>query len=95
MEFPVHPVQETDKRPMAALDRNLAYLRLVEVLYGYPIDGVVLTTGCDKTTPAQALASDNPVEPVTDVAHVAGLPLGANVQFMTAKTTTMPYAARG
>ncbi|NUR92749.1 MAG: dihydroxy-acid dehydratase, partial [Nonomuraea sp.] len=52
MEFPVHPLQETGKRPTAALDRNLAYLGLVEVLYGYPLDGVVLTTGCDKTTPA-------------------------------------------
>ena len=51
-EFPVHPIQETGRRPTAALDRNLAYLGLVEVLYGYPIDGVVLTTGCDKTTPA-------------------------------------------
>ncbi|WP_235854158.1 IlvD/Edd family dehydratase [Nonomuraea aridisoli] len=51
-EFPVHPLQETGKRPTAALDRNLAYLGLVEVLYGYPLDGVVLTTGCDKTTPA-------------------------------------------
>jgi DNA-binding LacI/PurR family transcriptional regulator len=50
--FPVHPIQETGKRPTAALDRNLAYLGLVEVLYGYPLDGVVLTTGCDKTTPA-------------------------------------------
>jgi dihydroxy-acid dehydratase len=52
VEFPVHPIQETGKRPTAALDRNLAYLGLVEVLHGYPIDGVVLTTGCDKTTPA-------------------------------------------
>ena len=52
MEFPLHPIQETGKRPTAALDRNLAYLGLVEVLYGYPLDGVVLTTGCDKTTPA-------------------------------------------
>jgi dihydroxy-acid dehydratase len=51
-EFPCHPIQETAKRPTAALDRNLSYLSLVEVLYGYPIDGVVLTTGCDKTTPA-------------------------------------------
>ena len=51
-EFPVHPLQETGKRPTAALDRNLAYLGLVEVLHGYPLDGVVLTTGCDKTTPA-------------------------------------------
>ena len=52
LEFPMHPIQETGKRPTAALDRNLAYLGLVEVLHGYPIDGVVLTTGCDKTTPA-------------------------------------------
>ena len=52
IEFPVHPIQETTKRPTAALDRNLQYLSLVEVLYGYPLDGVVLTTGCDKTTPA-------------------------------------------
>ena len=50
--FPIHPIQETGKRPTAALDRNLAYLSLVEVLHGYPLDGVVLTTGCDKTTPA-------------------------------------------
>lgn len=52
LEFPIHPIQETGKRPTAALDRNLAYLSLVEVLHGYPMDGVVLTTGCDKTTPA-------------------------------------------
>ena len=52
LEFPVHPIQETGKRPTAALDRNLQYLSLVEVLHGYPIDAVVLTTGCDKTTPA-------------------------------------------
>jgi dihydroxy-acid dehydratase len=52
LEFPIHPIQETGKRPTAALDRNLAYLSLVEVLHGYPIDGVVLTIGCDKTTPA-------------------------------------------
>jgi dihydroxy-acid dehydratase len=51
-EFPVHPLQETGKRPTAALDRNLAYLGIVEVLFGYPLDGVILTTGCDKTTPA-------------------------------------------
>jgi dihydroxy-acid dehydratase len=56
-EFPVHPIQETGKRPSAALDRNLAYLGLVEVLYGYPLDGVVLTTGCDKTTPACLMAA--------------------------------------
>ncbi|ALA16706.1 MULTISPECIES: IlvD/Edd family dehydratase [Chelatococcus] len=57
MEFPVHPIQETGKRPTASLDRNLAYLGLVEVLYGYPLDGVVLTTGCDKTTPACIMAA--------------------------------------
>jgi dihydroxy-acid dehydratase len=57
MEFPVHPLQETGKRPTAALDRNLAYLGLVEVLHGYPLDGVVLTTGCDKTTPACLMAA--------------------------------------
>lgn len=56
-EFPVHPIQETGKRPTAALDRNLAYLGLVELLYGYPLDGVVLTTGCDKTTPACLMAA--------------------------------------
>jgi xylonate dehydratase len=56
-EFPCHPIQETGKRPTAALDRNLAYLSLVEVLFGYPLDGVVLTTGCDKTTPACIMAA--------------------------------------
>jgi dihydroxy-acid dehydratase len=57
LEFPVHPIQETGKRPTAGLDRNLAYLGLVETLYGYPIDGVVLTIGCDKTTPACLMAA--------------------------------------
>lgn len=57
LEFPVHPIQETGKRPTAMLDRNLQYLSCVEVLYGYPIDGVVLTTGCDKTTPAMIMAA--------------------------------------
>ena len=56
-EFPTHPIQESGKRPTAALDRNLAYLSLVEVLYGYPIDGVVLTSGCDKTTPSSLMAA--------------------------------------
>jgi dihydroxy-acid dehydratase len=56
-EFPCHPIQESGKRPTAALDRNLAYLSLVEVLYGYPLDGVVLTIGCDKTTPALLMAA--------------------------------------
>ena len=57
IEFPVHPIQETGKRPTAALDRNLAYLSLVEILYGYHLDGVVLTTGCDKTTPAMLMGA--------------------------------------
>jgi dihydroxy-acid dehydratase len=57
LEFPCHPIQETGKRPTASLDRNLAYLSLVEVLYGYPLDGVVLTIGCDKTTPAMLMAA--------------------------------------
>ena len=57
LEFPVHPIQETGKRPTAALDRNLSYLGLVELLYGYPLDGVVLTIGCDKTTPACLMAA--------------------------------------
>ncbi|WP_267435783.1 IlvD/Edd family dehydratase [Sphingomonas sp. GM_Shp_1] len=57
LEFPVHPIQETGKRPTAGLDRNLAYLGLVEVLYGYPLDAVVLTIGCDKTTPAALMAA--------------------------------------
>lgn len=57
LEFPVYPIQETGRRPTAALDRNLAYLGLVEVLHGYPLDGVVLTTGCDKTTPALLMAA--------------------------------------
>ncbi|WP_129669800.1 IlvD/Edd family dehydratase [Phytoactinopolyspora endophytica] len=56
-EFPVHPIQETGRRPTASLDRNLAYLGLVETLHGYPLDGVVLTTGCDKTTPSQLMAA--------------------------------------
>ncbi len=56
-EFPVHPIQETGRRPTANLDRNLAYLGLVETLFGYPLDGVVLTTGCDKTTPSQLMAA--------------------------------------
>ena len=57
LEFPCHPLQETGKRPTAGLDRNLAYLSLVEVLFGYPLDGVVLTIGCDKTTPAALMAA--------------------------------------
>src|SRR6202162_4184249 len=69
MEFPTHPIQETGKRPTAALDRNLAYLGLVEILFGYPLDGVVLTTGCDKTTPACLMAAAT----VTTTAVVLGV----------------------
>ena len=57
LEVPVHPIQETGKRPTASLDRNLAYLSLTETLYGYPLDGVVLMIGCDKTTPALLMAA--------------------------------------
>jgi dihydroxy-acid dehydratase len=57
IEFPMHPIFENCRRPTAALDRNLAYLGLVEILFGYPLDGVVLTTGCDKTTPAALMAA--------------------------------------
>jgi dihydroxy-acid dehydratase len=57
LEFPIHPIQETGKRPTAGLDRNLAYLSLTELLFGYPIDGIVLTIGCDKTTPASLMAA--------------------------------------
>lgn len=56
-EFPTHPIQESTRRPTACLDRNLAYLGLVEILYAYPLDGVVLMTGCDKTTPAALMAA--------------------------------------
>jgi dihydroxy-acid dehydratase len=56
-EFPTHPIQETSRRPTACIDRNLSYLGLVEVLHGYPLDGVVLLTGCDKTTPACLMAA--------------------------------------
>ncbi|NOX14587.1 MAG: dihydroxy-acid dehydratase family protein [Epsilonproteobacteria bacterium] len=57
MEFPTHPIQETGRRPTAALDRNLSYLSMVETIYGYPIDGVIFTIGCDKTTPAALMAA--------------------------------------
>jgi dihydroxy-acid dehydratase len=56
-EFPTHPIQESSRRPTACLDRNLAYLGLVEILHAYPLDGVVLLTGCDKTTPAALMAA--------------------------------------
>ncbi len=57
IEFPVHPIQETGRRPTAALDRNLQCISLIEILHGYPIDGVILTTGCDKTTPAMLMGA--------------------------------------
>ncbi|MCK5425441.1 MAG: dihydroxy-acid dehydratase family protein [Emcibacter sp.] len=59
LEFPIHPIQETGRRPTAAIDRNLQCISLTEILHGYPIDGVVLTTGCDKTTPAQIMAASS------------------------------------
>lgn len=62
-EFPTHPIQETSRRPTACIDRNLAYLGLVEILHGYPLDGVVLLTGCDKTTPALLMAAATVVCP--------------------------------
>src|SRR5262249_21264540 len=64
-EFPMHPIQETGKRPTAARDRNLAYLSLVEVLFGYPLDGGVLTTGCDKTTPPALMPAPTLTTPPT------------------------------
>src|SRR5260370_11432208 len=71
-EFPCHPIQETGKRRTAALDRNLSYLSLVEVLFGYPLDGVVLTTGCDNTTPACIMAAPTVNTPAIEIgrAHV-------------------------
>ena len=67
IEIPVHPIQESGKRPTAMLDRNLAYLSLVETLYGYPIDGVVLNIGCDKTTPALLMAAATVNIPAIDL----------------------------
>lgn len=63
-EFPTHPIQESSRRPTAAIDRNLAYIALVEVLHGYPLDGVVLLTGCDKTTPAMIMAASTVVSDI-------------------------------
>lgn len=64
-EFPTHPIQETSRRPTACIDRNLSYLGLVEILHGYPIDGVVLLTGCDKTTPACLMAAATMVSSIS------------------------------
>lgn len=65
IEFPTHPIQESSRRPTATLDRNLSYLTLVEMLYAYPFDGVVLMTGCDKTTPACLMAAATMVRPIS------------------------------
>ena len=75
MEFPVHPIFENCRRPTAALDRNLAYLGLVEILYGYPIDAVVLTTGCDKTTPAGIMAASTVDAAMTPAGVVLSQPV--------------------
>jgi len=84
MVFPMHPLQESCRRPTAALDRNLAYLGLVEILYGYPLDAVVLTTGCDKTTPAALMAAATTNLPAIVLSggpmldgHFEGQPTGA------------------
>ena len=70
IEFPVHPIFENCRRPTAALDRNLAYLGLVEILNGYPLDAVVLTTGCDKTTPSQVMAATTVDIPALSLIHI-------------------------
>lgn len=70
IEFPTHPIQETSRRPTATLDRNLAYLSLVEILTGYFLDGVVLLTGCDKTTPACLMAAATVVSTLNSVARI-------------------------
>jgi len=92
IEFPVHPIQETGKRPTAGLDRNLAYLGLVETLYGYPIDGVVLTTGCDKTTPACLMAAVTTDIPA--IAFSVGPMLSAWVDGERAGSGTIVWKAR-
>jgi len=70
-EFPMHPIQESSRRPTATLDRNLAYLSLVEVLYAYPLDGVVLLTGCDKTTPACLMAAATMVSSLIQILYMS------------------------
>jgi dihydroxy-acid dehydratase len=92
IEFPVHPIQETGKRPTAGLDRNLAYLGLVETLYGYPIDGVVLTTGCDKTTPACLMAAATVDIPAISLS--VGPMLSAWVEGQRAGSGTIVWKAR-
>ena len=92
IEFPVHPIQETGKRPTAGLDRNLAYLGLVEVLHGYPIDGVVLTIGCDKTTPACLMAAATVNIPA--IALSVGPMLNGNYQGRRTGSGTIVWKAR-
>ncbi|UVO50233.1 dihydroxy-acid dehydratase family protein [Sphingomonas sp. SUN019] len=92
IEFPIHPIQETGKRPTAGLDRNLAYLGLVEVLYGYPIDGVVLTIGCDKTTPACLMAAATVNIPA--IALSVGPMLNGNYQGQRTGSGTIIWKAR-
>ncbi len=92
IEFPVHPIQETGKRPTAGLDRNLAYMGLVEILYGYPIDGVVLTIGCDKTTPACLMAAATVDIPA--IALSVGPMISAWVEGKRAGSGTVVWRAR-
>lgn len=92
LEFPVHPIQETGKRPTAGLDRNLAYLGLVEILYGYPLDGVVLTIGCDKTTPASLMAAATVNIPA--IALSVGPMISAWVEGKRAGSGTVVWRAR-
>ena len=92
LEFPIHPIQETGKRPTAGLDRNLAYLSLVEVLYGYPLDGVVLTIGCDKTTPACLMAAATVNIPA--IALSVGPMLNGNYQGRRTGSGTIIWKAR-
>ena len=92
LEFPIHPIQETGKRPTASLDRNLAYLSLVEVLYGYPLDGVVLTIGCDKTTPACLMAAATVDIPA--IALSSGPMLNGDYQGQRTGSGTIVWLAR-
>ena len=87
IEFPVHPIQETGRRPTAALDRNLQAISLIEVMHGYPLDGVVLTTGCDKTTPALLMGAAS-VDLPTIVVHGGGMIMGS-AAIMQAGPATM------
>ncbi|KAM0335100.1 hypothetical protein ACHAQA_000135 [Verticillium albo-atrum] len=92
LEFPTHPIQETLRRPTATLDRNLLYLGLVEILHGYPLDGVVLTTGCDKTTPAMLMAAATINLPA--ICLNVGPMLNGNLQSEKIGTGTIMWKAR-